>query len=393
MFTFSILLTIFAVLIFLIWVSRYFMIRREKNGGFVLSEDYSGPPTDAPGISVVVAAKDEQDNIEACLRTMLKQDYPNYEIIVCNDRSDDDTAAIVERIAAEDSRVRLINIDHLPGDWCGKNHAMQHGIKTAKHEWICMIDADCEQDSTRTLSIAIQYALDKNADLLSVLPVLKTQTFWEDVVQPVCGGVMMIWFHPDKVNNPEKPNAYANGAFMLMKRSAYEAIGTHEAVKDRVNEDMHIASCVKGSGLNLRVVRNKGLYQVRMYTSLKQIIRGWSRIFYGTFGTLKRLSLSITLLMTVSMLPYISMVLGFSMAGANAPSPNWWLACGIIGTIAATLQLYVINKFYRMIGSKGIFALAYPLGCVITLLSLIIALGKLRPGAQVVWRNTSYSST
>ena len=73
-------------------------------------------------------AKDEQDNIEPCVRTMAGQDYPNFELLVCNDRSDDETGPIVQRIADEDPRVKLLNIEHLPDGWCGKNNAMQTGM-------------------------------------------------------------------------------------------------------------------------------------------------------------------------------------------------------------------------------------------------------------------------
>ncbi|KKN94369.1 hypothetical protein LCGC14_0187150, partial [marine sediment metagenome] len=110
---------------------------------------------------------------------------------------------------------------------------------------------------------------------------------------------MMIWFTPDRVNDPDHHEAYANGAFMLIRRDAYDKIGGHTAVRDRVNEDMHIAALVKSEGLKLRVTRNRSLYLVRMYTSLRGIVHGWSRIFYGTFGTFRRLSISLLVLLVM----------------------------------------------------------------------------------------------
>jgi len=377
-------------LVVLVWTSRHFLISAERRRGFTLTDSYPGPPDDPPRVSVIVAAKDEQAVIETCVRTMLRQDYPNFELIVCNDRSRDNTAAIVQRIAAEDSRVRLVNIEHLPEGWCGKNNAMQTGIAASDGEWICMTDADCRQTSCRTLSTAMQHALDTRADLLSVLPTLKMRGFWENVVQPVCGGVMMIWFHPDKVNSPRHPNAYANGAFMLMKRSAYDRIGTHAAVRDRINEDMHIAARVKQAGLALRVVRNRGLYLVRMYTSLGGILRGWGRIFYGTFGTLKRLSISLAMLAIMGLMPYVAAVLGFSLAATG--NGVWWLALGIVGVAAAATQVSVIFRFYRLIEARKWLAWTYPLGASMAILSVCIAISKLRRGAKVTWRGTSYTS-
>jgi len=298
----------------------------------------------------------------------------------------------VERIAAGERRLRLINIEELPDGWCGKNHAMQTGIAGTDSEWICMIDADCRQTSRRTLSKAMQYAMDTQADLLSVLPTFEMRGFWENVVQPVCGGVMMIWFNPDKVNSPRKPHAYANGAFMLMKRSAYQRIGTHEAVKGEVNEDMHMALLTKRAGLKLRVVRNRGLYLVRMYTSLEQIIRGWGRIFYGTFGTLRRLSVSLAVLVVMGLLPYAAAAVGFCLAWAGARPSDWWFACGLAGAAGAAMQISVIYRFYKLIGARKELAWTYPLGCAMAMVAAIVALSKVRRGATVTWRGTSYRS-
>ncbi len=382
------------------WTSRHLMIIRQRKHGFVLTEDYRPANNEAkkvasPHISVIVAAKDEADNIEQCVRTMLEQDYPNFEMIVANDRSTDDTARIVERIASEDKRLRLMNIEHLPDGWCGKNNAMQNAVADTDGEWICMIDADCRQTSARTLSVAIAYAQETGADLLSILPNLEMHTFWENVAQPVCSGIMMIWFHPDKVNDPNKPHAYANGAFMLMKRSAYEQIGTHEAVKDKVNEDMHMAYRVKSNGLNLRVVRNDGMSKVRMYTSLRETLRGWSRIFYGTFGTLKRLTISMMVLAVMGLLPYAAVIIGLvgwhgqAVLGREGPA-GLFLALGLLGIAAAAMQISVIWRFCPMVGAKSQIALTYPLGCIVGIVALVSAMTKLRRGAKITWRNTAY---
>ncbi|HAU36646.1 MAG TPA: hypothetical protein DCX07_02880 [Phycisphaerales bacterium] len=388
----SIAILVLVGLVGLVWTSRHLLIWRERRTGFLLTADYPGPPQAAPFVSVLVAAKDEEQNIETCVRTMLSQEYPNFEVIVCNDRSADRTGEIVSRIAEQDPRVRLVNITELPEGWCGKNNAMRHGVRAARGEWICMIDADCRQTSPRTLSTAVQYALDRGADLLSVLPVLEMKGFWENVVQPVCGGVMMIWFNPDKVNSPRHPHAYANGAFMLMKRSAYDAVGGHEAVRNQVNEDMHLAAITKAAGLNLRVVRNHGLYIVRMYTSLGQILRGWSRIFFGTFGTLRRLSISLAVLVFMGLLPYLGAVLGFLLAAAGARPRGLWLACGIVSAAVAAMQVSVIYRFYKLIGARKDLAWTYPIGCGVATVALVQSLGKLRKGAKLVWKSTAYSS-
>ena len=374
-----------------VWGTRHLLVSAERSRDSLLRAERASGKADLPFVSVVVAAKDEAENIETCVRTMLGQDYGDFEMIVVNDRSEDATGRIVRSIAAEDGRLRLIDIEHLPDGWCGKNNAMQHGIAAARGDWICMIDADCRQTSTRSLAAAMAYALETDADLLSVLPNLEMKGFWENVVQPVCGGIMMIWFNPVKVNDPSRPHAYANGAFMLMRRSAYERIGTHEAVKDQVNEDMHLAALVKGAGLKLRVIRNAGLYLVRMYSSLGEIVRGWGRIFYGTFGTLRRLTISFAVLAVLGLVPWAGALVGLLAVAAGAPAASLAGACAAVGAAAALMQLTVIFRFYRLIGARASLAWTYALGCAVGMVALLTAMGKLRKGSAVTWRNTTYT--
>lgn len=392
MYSLCIILSVFGFLILMVWASRHWMIHRETTRGFVLDENYASSATDTPMLSVIVAAKDEEDCITDCVRTLLEQDYPNFEVIVCNDRSEDKTAEILDELATQDERLHVLHVDHLPSGWFGKPHAMQHGIKQAKGKWLCMIDADCRQLSRKTLSVTMQYAMDTNADLLSALPQLEMCSFWENVIQPVCSGVMMIWFHPDKVNNPAKPNAYANGAFMLMKRSTYEDVGTYQAICHEVNEDMHMAGLVKRNGHQLVVARTSDLYSVRMYTSLKEILNGWTRIFFGTFGTLRRLVVSLMVMLLVSISPYLLTAFGFSVFASGHVSGKWPLVCGCVGLAAVCLQISVIFRYLKLLRGRPWLAWTYIVGCFMCVYTLVSAILKLRPGAQLVWKNTSYTT-
>lgn len=385
----AIVLLILSLAATLVWATRHYMIFVERRTGFELTGEYAGPPADAPAVSVVVAAKDEEANIGTCVRSILAQDYPRFDMVVCNDRSTDRTGDIVMEMAKRDPRLSLCNIKELPEGWFGKNNAMQNGVATTKSPWICLIDADCNFASPRTLSVALQYAMDKKADLLSVLPQLEMKGFWENVVQPVCSGVMIIWFHPDKVNDPSKPNAYANGAFMLMKRSVYETIGTHAAVRQCLNEDMHMARLVKEKSMNLRVVRGGKLFSVRMYTSFQQIVRGWSRIFFGTFGTFKRLTASLAVMLIMGLLPYFTAVFGLAMGSSGVAHDSLWMATGLLASLASVMQLSVMFRYYKLIdGRPGLFW-TYPIGCVVAVYALCQSLSRLRKGSVVTWRGSA----
>lgn len=382
-------LTIFACLVLLVWISRHVEIFREIRKGFILTDGYVGRDQSNPMVSVLVAARDEEQNIETCIRTMLDQDYPSFEVIVCNDRSTDRTGEIVRKIAEQDSRLRVVDITELPDGWMGKSHAMFKGIQQARGEYICMIDADCRQTSRRTLSVAVRYMRDNSAGMLSILPVLENHGFWESVIQPICGGIMMVWFKPDKVNNPAKRQAYANGAFIMMTRETYQAIGTHEAIKGVLMEDMQFARIAKDKGLGLRVVRSRGLYLTRMYTNFSQIISGWTRIFFGTFHSIGKLVASIGLLLFIGISPYVLAVAGLWGWLADAANAQWWLVCGTIAAATIAIKTLAVYLFYRIIFVNPLYAPTYLLGCLVAVYVMFAAMLKRIVGSRIIWRGTA----
>ncbi len=381
-------LTVLTALVGLVWASRHIKIALEHRTGFSLKADYAPTPDPAPRISILVAAKDEQDNIETCVRSLAASDYPNFEIIVINDRSEDRTGEIADRLATEDDRIRVIHIETLPDGWKGKNHAMHTACEQATGEYLLFTDADCRQLSPHTLSVALQWMNDRGVGMLSLLPTLDIQSFWENIIQPVGTGVMMIWFEPAKVSNPDRPNAYANGAFILVRRDVYDRIGGHAAVKNDMQEDMELALRVKQQKLGLIVTRSAGLFSVRMYTSIGQIFRGWTRIFYGSFRTLRRLIISLVVMALMGLLPLAGMVVGLSAAGAT-DELRWWV-CGLVGLGAIVMQFSLMFRFYKIIRVNEWLCWTYPLGCLMVAGMLVAAIFKHIPGAKIVWKGTTY---
>ncbi len=387
-----IILSVVVGLIGLVWASRHLVISRVQRTEQPLSEGmFDGPPQPAPRVSVLVAAKDEEAVIDTCVRTLLEQDYPDFEVIAINDRSEDATRAILDKLAAEHpERFSAIHVETLSEGWFGKNNAMHTGIAQATGDWFLLTDADCRQISQRTISLAMRFALDNNVDFLSVLPVLETHSFWERVMQPVCAAIMAFWFQPSKVNDPKSSAAYANGAFMLLSRKVYNAIGGHERVRTEVNEDMHMARLTKEGRHRLFVLQNDDLYRTRMYATFGEIWRGWSRIFYGCFGSARRLFVSIGLLCVVSLMPYVTMIVG-TIGWATGAAGSWsMLACCSIGTIV--IQMTVLVRFYALSRSNPVLAPTYPLGAIIALGMLINAVFKIY-GQATTWRGTTYRGT
>jgi hypothetical protein len=186
------------------------------------------------------------------------------------------------------------------------------------------------------------------------------------------------------VNSPKSPRAYANGAFMLMPRKTYEAIGGHEPVKATLNEDMHMARRVKAAGLRLQVIRGGDLYRVRMYTGFRQIWRGWSRIFYGCFGTFPRLLISVLMLTVFSISPYVTLCLS-PWAGQSWP----WMT--LAAAFAVVAQQSILWDFYGVTGNNPRWALTYPLGSALCLAMTLNAMRRLTGTVTTTWRGSTYT--
>lgn len=384
---------VLAACVGLIWLVRLVTIGSTLRRRCVLTPDaLRCPPESAPRVSILVAARDEEDNIESCVTTLLDQDYPNFELIVIDDRSRDRTPAILSRLQQQfGDRLRVITVDQCPDGWFGKSHAMHVGVAASTGEWLLFSDADCRQNSSHTLSIAMQEARAQGTDFLSIIPMLETRTLWERILQPACSLVLIIRFLPERVNDPKKRIAYANGAFMLMRRCAYDVIGGHEKVRDRLNEDIVLARLAKQNGLRLRVVENQGLYQTRMYPTALDAWRGWSRIFAGSFMTPGRVLAACAVVFLVVLLPWISVGIAWvwqASGTAEAGSP-WRLAAWTwLGVVV--LQQLVITRFYTGVGIAWAWSLTYILGMTVTLGMLVNALFKVLGATTTTWRNSTY---
>jgi cellulose synthase/poly-beta-1,6-N-acetylglucosamine synthase-like glycosyltransferase len=370
------------LVIALVWLRRHLDVNRGRSEPLLSEQDADAQEADLPSLSVLVAAKDEEANIGRCVEGLLAQDYPDLQIIVIDDRSADATGEIIDRLAFRAARLLAVHVSELPAGWFGKNNAMRLGVERATGQLLCFSDADCTYDSRKLLRAAVCFARRERVEFLSVLPRLEAHTFWERVVQPAAGAIMVFWFPPQKVNDPRSACAYANGAFMLMSRHAYETIGGHEYAKATLNEDMHMARQAKRKGVRLRVLQGGGLYRVRMYTGLRQIWRGWSRIFYGCFGTFPRLLVSVIMLSIFSLSPYVSFV-----AAALAGGSGWWIAGAAAAAIAA--QQSILARFYRLSGNAPGMSVTYPIGATICLGMTLNAMTRLG-GKTTKWRGTVY---
>ncbi len=355
-----------------------------------------GSPTfagaDTPLITAIIPAKDEETTIADCLATVRAQRYPNLEILVVDDRSTDRTAEIVREIAETDPRVRLLSIDELPPGWTGKNHALHVAAAEARGSWLWFLDADTRHQPD-SLSIVMEYARGQQAAMASLVPEMRCETFWERALQPLEGIVLMRSFPLFQVNNDRHPLAFANGQYILIQRNAYDAAGGHQAVRDRFVEDIYMAKRVKALGLPIRVALGPGISSTRMYTSLPQIIRGWSRILYDA---LDRRSLPLVgkilepLIFSQTFMIALGAALVLFARGQTGPFPTWLL---ILSLVHLLLQLSVLYRMYRWSSpdsARG--ALWYPLAGIVSAWITVKAIFMCATG-RVTWRGTVYGAS
>lgn len=362
------------------------------------------PLSDAPLISVCVPARNEERNIRACVQSILAQDYPNFEIIVLDDRSTDRTAEILRDLAMESdglpsnlkqqsSSLQIIHGSDLPKGWAGKPHALFQASAAARGEWLCFVDADTFL-SPNTLSACYAKAIETNADMFTIMTFQILGSFWEKVVMPIVMTALSVGFSPRKVNDPNSKDAIANGQFILIKRSVYDAIGGHERVKDQIVEDKAIAEQVKWNGYRLVVANGFTVARTRMYTSLPEMWEGWTKNIYlglsdrpslmvlGAFGAF----IALVAALILPIWPVLGLLWYIQGGG--------WLALTVIAK-SLTLWVIVIYARARIAIGMGIspwYALTLPLGAAMFAAMMFTSTWRVLSGKGVTWKGRIYPS-
>jgi len=371
--------SLLGLLVVALWLANLIGFSGIKRAMPLLDEgSHPGPPSATPArVSVVVAAKDEEAGIEACIRSIAAQDHGAFELIVADDRSSDRTPELLTKLAAELPVLKPLRIDVLPEGWGGQNHALTRGVEASGGEWICFTDADCVWRSPRMLSIAAREAAASGADLLSVLPNLDSPSAWEQLAAPLCIAVFMLRLRMGDVNAPKKPAAYANGAFLLIRRSVYEELGGHGRVKGQLNDDIAMAKLVKQRGLKLRLCANAGLYTTRMYGTPAESWRGWTRNFRGTLVHRAELLKAAATAAALFLAPWAGFAVTAALGGWTAAAA--FALAVLVSHVGAALV-------YPAFGSRAAASLLYPLaGAFVTAVAARAAFG-----GSTVWQGARY---
>jgi len=337
-------------------------------------------------VSVIIPARNEAETIETVVRSVLASVYRPLEVIVVDDRSTDDTAARAEALAREDDRVRVVRGTDLPAGWFGKAWACVQGYRAARGDLLVFTDADTTH-GPELLSRAVGAVEAEGVDLLTVMPRQQCETPWERLVMPQIWVLLGFRYAPRRVNRSVRPrDVIANGQFILLPRPAYEAIGTHAAVRTEVAEDLALAQVLVRSGRRLLFAHAEPLIATRMYRSLGHLVEGWSKNIYlggrASFPDEPVRRALVPVMLAGAMLFWLIPPLVGLAALAGLVSGEPWVGAAI----GLSALFWMLISFGMEI--PVVYGLGYPLGAAVALYIILRSAG--RGSRRVEWKGRVY---
>jgi len=338
--------------------------------------DATAPP---PRLSLITPARDEATVIEASLRSALATDDPHIEVVAINDRSTDDTGAILDRLAAEDPRVVAVHVDTLPDGWLGKLNALHHGVARATGDWLLFADADTRY-APGALRRAVAHAERGGFDLVTVYPEITSRDPLAGTVfaaAPVLGHLGMPMH---RVSDPDHPAYAGMGAFILVRRATFERSAGLEWLRLEVADDMGLGLLIQNAGGRLDVVNGRGQVFLPFYETFGEMVarmqKNWWAIV-ARFSLLRAVALS-AVLCIVALTPLLAFV------------PGVPLPARILAVVGAALHSGASVHFNRWVHRPVGSALLPQVGLLLCAAQLLRAAWIGRRIGGIEWRGRLY---
>jgi chlorobactene glucosyltransferase len=373
------------------WVLGPLLMLWRARGSPSLDDEPSENPPEPPLVSVIVPARNEAHNIERCVRSLLNSKWPSLEVIVVDDRSEDATGPLVRALAEADVRVRVIDGAPVPEGWFGKQWACAQGASAARGSTLVFTDADTAH--APTLITRSMHAMHARAlDFLTVGGFQELGSFWERVVMPqVFYMIATRYGGAGTVNRARRSrDKIANGQFLCFTRACYDAIGGHASVRGKAAEDLALAQLVHARGMRGELVIGAHELSTRMYTSLAEVVNGWTKnmVTAGAdtlpAGVVARLLLPVLLLVVplMHLAPPVMLIASLFVPVASG-ARMWATVCTVV------LLLWWAFIYVLAFRQSPLYALTLPLGALIVL--FIIARATVR-GRGVEWKGRRYQA-
>jgi chlorobactene glucosyltransferase len=343
-----------------------------------------------PKVSVILPARNEGQYIARCLDSLLGQDYPNFEIIAINDSSTDGTGEIMKTYAANDLRVMHIDASPKPEGWTGKNWACYQGFLRARGELLMFTDADSKHLPS-TMSLAVGHLMSENLEALTAVPRLICNDFWTKMTLPVLATFLHTRFSPIRVNDPNTKTGYFFGSFFIITRSTYEAIGTHEGVKEELVEDGALGGKVKASKFRMKMVRGEPHIDAVWARDLTTLWQGLRRFMIPVYyqdkvdAYMMAMAVFFILFAPFASLPYLPLVASF--AGNTS---SFQILFGLQISAIALIMVTTAVQCRLAIFESPMYAFAAPLSGALISLSFMSAIADAKKKGAVSWRDRKY---
>ena len=369
-------MTLFAAMALLGWLVVAQEVMRGNRKLRRLAALQAPVPAKWPRVSLVFTARNEGATLGAAVPTMLALDYPDLELIAVNDRSEDDTGAILDKFAAADPRLKVIHVTELTAGWLGKTHGLQLGGEAATGEWILFTDADIHFEPD-ALKRAVGYARAQSLDHLAAVPVLHERGALLGICVSAFSLLFALFVRPWRVPNPASRSHGGIGAFNLVRTATYRKMDGHEPLRLRPDDDLKLGKLMKSGGFS-EIVLGEGAISVAWYDSVGGLVRGLEKnAFAGVDYRAWLIVMAVTLHATLVFWPLAAV---FVTSGAA----RWlWL-----GAVAVMLGLGVDN--HRFDGGRAWHGLFLPVGIAVLdyamVRSMVLALWR----GGIVWRGTKY---
>jgi chlorobactene glucosyltransferase len=378
-----------AIFVLVCWIG--ILIQTILNVTLVSRLDRNAIPSRTPAVSIIVPARNEADIIDDSARAFLAQDYPDFELIVVNDRSTDRTAEIVQQIAKTDPRLILINGEEPPAGWLGKPWALHQGAAVARGEFFLFVDADLIY-APAAVRAAMASLLKHDAGSLSWYPRMVMKGFWENILMPCLAVVGFMEIPTWLANRSRSPQlGIGGGPGTLLSRQLYFQTGGHESLKNAIIDDVGLVRQVRRAGHRSLILLADDLSSLRMYRGLREVIEGFTKNSSIVFdNNVPVIAVMLVLGVLVHIWPY-----ALALAGLI----HWLrgMPIGMVATIGiATVVLITISRLvlfvwlrYRL--DNAIFG--HPLMFATILYVLARSAWKVAIRGEVTWRGRTYSTS
>mgnify|MGYP003288414507 CR=1 FL=1 len=334
-------------------------------------------PAAWPRVRLIAAARNEAPGLEAAVQSWLALDYPALEIVLVNDRSTDQTGAIIERLARSSPQVTRLQVTHLPPGWLGKTHALALGAAHATSAWVLFTDADV-RFHPQALRRAVAYATEHGCDHVACLPGGTGGGWWLKSVEALFVLTFVLWVRPQHVANPRHPASVGVGAFNLVRTEAYRAIDGHQRIALRPDDDLKLGLLLKRHGFRQRLLDGAGLLSVTWYPTLRAMARGLEKnIFAGCDYRLGRFGFVVLGLLGLFCAPWAGVVLAHGVAR------------GLFGAAAAIGLVMAGYAAFRFLGTWHV-ALGTPVSALILACIYIRSVALTLRRGGIIWRDSFY---